>query len=120
MRKRVCPNCESAAEVVEKKISIPVGTEAFSTRARICKKCGSYELTPQIRREMDQWGRALTKNIIEPQPIFSEATHRFAEEMATQYGLKRVPLFRVPFSVMGHSVPKSALPLSNCNTPIVN
>jgi hypothetical protein len=95
MSKRVCPNCETSAEVVEKKISIPVGTESFLTRASVCKKCGSYELTPQIRREMDQWGRALTKNIIEPQPIFSEATHRFAEEMATQFGLKRVPLFRV-------------------------
>jgi len=95
MSKRFCPHCESNTHVVEKKISISVGIEAFLTRTNVCKKCGSYELTPQIRKEMDQWGRALTKNIIEPQPIFSEATHRFAEEMAMHYGIKRVPLFRV-------------------------
>jgi hypothetical protein len=95
MSKRFCPHCETNERVVEKKISITVGSESFSTKTVVCKKCGRYEMTPKILKEMDEWGRGLTKNIIEPQPIFSEATHRFAEEMATQYGLKRVPLFRV-------------------------
>jgi hypothetical protein len=95
MNKRFCPHCEDNTNVVERKISIPVGSETFVVKTNVCKKCGSYELTPQIRKEMDQWGRTLTKNIIEPQPIFSEATHRFAEEMATHYGLKRVPFLRV-------------------------
>src|SRR4051812_42394941 len=93
--KRFCPHCEDNANVIEKKISIPVGSEAFTTKTFVCKKCGRYALTPQIRREMDEWGRKLTKNVIEPQPVFSDAAHQFAEEMATQYGLKRVPLFRV-------------------------
>ena len=95
MTKHFCPHCETTENVVEKKISIPVGSESFSTKTMVCKKCGRYEMTPKIRKEMDEWGRALTKNIVEPQPIFSEATHRFTEEMAAQYGLKRVPLFRV-------------------------
>lgn len=95
MTRTFCPHCETSEHVIEKKVSIPVGNESFSTKTMVCKKCGRYELTPKIRKEMDEWGRALTKNIVEPQPIFSEATHRFAEEMATQYGLKRVPFFRV-------------------------
>lgn len=93
--KRFCPNCEDDTNVVEKKVSIPVGAETFTTKTLVCKKCGRYALTPEVRREMDDWGRKLTKNIIEPQPIFTEAAHQFAEEMAAQYGLKRVPLFRV-------------------------
>lgn len=93
--KRFCPHCEDDTHVSEKKISIPVGAETFTTKTLVCKKCGRYALTPQIRKEMDEWGRKLTKNIIEPQPTFTEAAHRFAEEMATQYGLKRVPFFRV-------------------------
>lgn len=92
--KRFCPNCEDDTHVVEKKISIPVGSEAFTTKTFVCKKCGHYALTPAIRQEMDDWGRKLTKNIIEPQPIFTEAAHQFAEEMATQHGLKRVPFLR--------------------------
>lgn len=92
---RFCPHCEDDTNVVEKKISIPVGAEAFTTKTFVCKKCGNYALTPEVRREMDDWGRKLTKNIVEPQPIFTEAAHQFAEEMATQYGLKRVPFFRV-------------------------
>lgn len=95
MSKNYCPHCESDESVVEKKISIPVGNESFSTKTLVCKKCGRHQMTPKILREMDEWGRGLTKNIVEPQPIFSEATHRFAEEMANQYGLKRVPFFRV-------------------------
>lgn len=95
MSKNFCPHCETGEHVAEKRVSIPVGNESFTTKTMTCKKCGRYELTPKIRKEMDEWGRALTKNIVEPQPIFSEATHRFAEEMATQYGLKRVPFFRV-------------------------
>lgn len=92
---RVCPHCEEDTAVVEKRVSIPVGVEAFTTKTLVCKKCGLYALTPEVRREMDDWGRRFTKNIIEPQPIFAEAVHQFAEKMATQYGLKRVPFFRV-------------------------
>ncbi|MGK5082466.1 hypothetical protein WDW37_04095 [Bdellovibrionota bacterium FG-1] len=95
MKQRFCPHCEDDTNVIEKKVSIPVGAESFSIHTLVCKKCGHYALTPDLRKEMDQWGRSLTKNIVEPQPVFSEATHRFAEEMATQYGLKRVPFFRV-------------------------
>ncbi len=92
---RVCPNCEDETEVVEKKVSIPVGNESFTAKTLVCKKCGRYALTKEIRKEMDAWGRKLSKNIVEPQPIFTEAVHQFAEEMAAQYGMKRVPFFRV-------------------------
>jgi len=92
---RFCPHCEDETSVVEKKVLIPVEVESFSSRSLVCKRCGRYALTPEIRREMDEWGRKLTKNIIEPQPLFTEAAHQFAEEMAAQYGLKRVPLFWV-------------------------
>lgn len=95
MTKLFCPHCEDDTHVIKMKVSIPMGNEIFSTVTYVCKKCGHYALTPELRREMDQWGRSLTKNIIEPQPIFSEAIHQFAEEMAVQYGLKRVPFFRV-------------------------
>jgi hypothetical protein len=93
--KKTCPHCEDDTNVAEKKISIPVGAETFTTKTFVCKKCGNYALTPDVRREMDNWGRKLTKNIVEPQPVFTEAAHQFAEEMAAQYGLKRVPFFRV-------------------------
>lgn len=92
---RVCPYCEKDTQVVEKRVSIPMGVEAFVTKTLVCKKCRRYALTPEVRREMDNWGRRLTKNIIEPQPSFAEAVHQFAEQMAAQYGLKRVPFFRV-------------------------
>lgn len=94
MSKHFCPNCEDGSQVVEKKISIPVGSESFSTHTLVCKKCGYYALTPKIRKEMDEWGRSLKRNIIEPQPILSEAAHQFAEQMAGQYGMKRVPFIR--------------------------
>lgn len=93
--RRFCPFCEDDRKVVEKKVSIPVGSEAFVTKLFACEKCGRYALTPEIRDKMDEWGRKLTKNIIEPQPIFSEAVHKYAEELAMQYGLKRVAFFRV-------------------------
>lgn len=89
-----CPNCEREVDLVNKKVEIPIGSEVFSTKMLVCYKCGSYELTPEVRKKMDEWGRKLTKNIIEPQPLFSEAVHQFAEEMAAHYGLKRVPFFR--------------------------
>ncbi len=92
--KRLCPHCEDDSDVTQKKVSIIVGSESFMTTTMVCEKCGSYALTPKIRKEMDEWGRKFTKNVIEPQPIFSESTHRFAEEMANQHGLKKVPLFR--------------------------
>lgn len=92
---RFCPHCEEDVSVVEKKVSIPVGNESFTAKTLVCKKCGRYALTPEVRNAMEDWGRKLTKNIIEPQPIFTEAVHQFAEKMATQYGLKRVPFFRV-------------------------
>ncbi len=95
METRTCPSCESETEVVEKKVSIPVGNESFTTKTLVCKKCGRYALTRAIRKEMDAWGRKLSKNIVEPQPIFTEAAHQFAEGMAIQYGMKRVPFFRV-------------------------
>lgn len=90
-----CPVCETVNAIAEKTVSIAVGNEKFKTKTLVCKKCGHFALTPEIRREMDEWGRGLTKNIVEPQPIFSEATQRFAVEMASQYGLKKVPLYRL-------------------------
>ena len=90
-----CPVCETENAIVEKTVSITVGNEKFKTKTLVCKKCGHFAITPEIRNEMDEWGRALTKNIVEPQPIFSEATQRFAVEMASQYGLKKVPFYRL-------------------------
>ncbi len=95
IEKRTCPVCEEETEIVEKKISIPFGNESFTTKTLVCKRCGRYALTREIRKEMEAWGRKLSKNIVEPQPIFTEAAHQFAEELATQYGMKRVPFFRV-------------------------
>lgn len=93
-KKGFCPNCEREVDLVHKKVEIPIGTEVFCTKMLVCCKCGSYEITPEVRKKMDEWGRKLTKNIIEPQPLFSEAVHQFAEEMAAHYGLKRVPFYR--------------------------
>lgn len=90
-----CPVCETKNTIVEKTVAITVGNEKFKTKTFACKKCGHFSFTPEIRKEMDQWGRGLTKNIIEPQPIFSEATQKFAIEMASQFGFKKVPLYRL-------------------------
>lgn len=95
MSQKFCPRCENDENVVEKKISVPVGNESFSIKTWVCKKCGYFEMTPKIFKEMDKWGRSLRKNIVEPQPVFSEATHRFGEEMGALYGLGRVTLFRI-------------------------
>ena len=95
MSERTCPNCEENGKAVEKKISIRVGKESFSTRTLVCKRCGRYEMTSKILKEMDAWGRGLTKNIVEPQPVLNEAAHRLAERLAAEYGMKRVPLLRV-------------------------
>ncbi len=92
--KRFCPHCENEVSLIMKKISLPVGAEFFTSKILVCKTCGRYELTPRIRKEMNEWGKKLTKNIIEPQPIFCEAVHQFAEVMAAQNGLKRIPFFK--------------------------
>jgi hypothetical protein len=92
--KMFCLHCEDNTKVVEKKIALKIGKATFSTKTLVCGKCKSYALTPKIREEMDKWGRDLSKSIAEPQPVFSEATHKFAEEMARKYGLSKVPLFR--------------------------
>lgn len=90
-----CPVCESTSSIIEKTVSIAVGNETFKTKTLVCKKCGHFALTPELRNEMDEWGRALTKNIVEPQPVFTETTQKFATEMASQYGLKKVPFYRL-------------------------
>ncbi|MEK6706641.1 MAG: hypothetical protein AABZ06_12725 [Bdellovibrionota bacterium] len=92
---RFFPHCGDGINIMEKRISIPVGIESFMARTMVCKKCGCYALTPEVRHAMDEWGRKFTKNIIEPQPVFTETAHQFAEKMSMQYGLKRVPFFRV-------------------------
>lgn len=91
---RFCPHCESDENVALKKVTIPIGKEDFSTKTFVCKACGRYALTPEIRREMDDWGKKLAKNVVEPQPAFTETVHHFAEEMGSVYGMKRVPFFR--------------------------
>lgn len=92
--RKFCPRCEKNSSVVEKRISIKIGKATFSTKAPVCEKCKSYALTPELRREMDQWGREQTRSIAEPQPVFSAAAHQFAEEMARKHGLSKVPLCR--------------------------
>ena len=91
---RFCLNCEKNTGIAEKKISIPIGNESFRVVTEVCPQCGYYALTPKILREMDEWGMSLKKNIVEPQPFFTKAAHDFAEEIASQYGLKKVPLIR--------------------------
>lgn len=92
--KHYCPNCETDSTVSIEKISIPVGKETFSTKTAVCKKCKHYALTPQVRREMDEWGKSMIKNIIEPQPTFHEASHQFIEKMAAHFSMKKVPFIK--------------------------
>lgn len=93
--KTKCPICENGGSVKEKTISIPIGRETFRTKTNSCEKCGHYALTPKVRREMEVWGRELKKNVIEPQPLFTETTHAFLEETASRFGIKKVPLIKV-------------------------
>ena len=93
--KKNCPICEDGGNVKEKTIVIPVGREKFRTKTEVCEKCGHYALTPKVRKEMEVWGRNLKKNVIEPQPLFTETAHAFLEESASKFGIKKVPLVKV-------------------------
>jgi len=90
-----CPICKDGGKVKEKSISIPIGKETFRTKTATCEKCGHYALTPKVRKEMDAWGRELKKNVIEPQPLFTEITYAFLEERSSRFGIKKVPLIKV-------------------------
>ena len=93
--KNRCPICKDSGKVKEESVAIPIGKEIFRTRTMVCKKCGHYALTPKVRKAMDLWGRNLKKNVIEPQPIFTETTHAFLEETASRFGINKVPLIKV-------------------------
>ena len=90
--------CEEGGTCKEKTIHIHVGREAFRTKTEVCEKCGHYALTPRVRKAMETWGRALKKNVIEPQPLFTETTHAFLEETASKFGIKKIPLIKVMIS----------------------
>jgi len=93
--KEICPVCEDGGSVKNKMVNIPIGKEIFRTKMDTCGKCGHYALTPKVRKEMEAWGRSLKKNVIEPQPLFTETTHAFLEETASRFGIKKVPLIKV-------------------------
>ena len=42
----------------------------------------------------NEWGNGRTKNIVESQPIFHEATHQFVEKMALHFSMKKVPFMK--------------------------
>jgi len=81
--------------VSEKRTAIHVGKEVFFAKAMVCNECGRYALTKEIRIELDNWGKSLKKNVIEPQPILSRTMHEFLVETASKYGIKEVPLIKV-------------------------
>jgi hypothetical protein len=92
--KRVCPHCNQK-EVVEKEIEIPVGRERFKTLAQACNVCGSYALTPQIQRKIDEWGAAFSKSFIELQPNLSDAVRACLDGEAKKYALNSTSLVRL-------------------------
>ena len=94
MKNKDCPHCEAKGTVSEQEISIPVGKETFKTNTYRCKKCDHYALTPKIRKEMDAWGNALGKNVVEPQPIFTQVQHEYADRLAAQFGITRGPFMK--------------------------
>lgn len=91
---RICASCETG-QLREQSIGIKVGSAVFDTMTMVCLECGAYALTPKVRREMDEWGTKFTRNIVEPQPLFSEASHNFLDEMAIGYGLTKVPFIKI-------------------------
>lgn len=93
--KKNCPICEDGGRVKEKMVNIPVGREKFRTKTEVCEKCDHFALTAKVRKEMEVWGKALKKNMIEPQPLFTETAHLFLEETASKFGIKKVPLIKV-------------------------
>lgn len=88
-----CHECEKNAAVLTE-VSIPIGNEIFKTKAYSCQKCKAIEMTPKIRKEMDEWGKSLKKDVISPQPFFTEATHHFLDQMASQFGMKKSPFIK--------------------------
>jgi len=109
--KHYCPNCETDTTVSEEKISIPMGKEVFTTKTAVCKKCKHYALTPKVRREMDEWGKTMMKNIIEPQPTFHKASHQFIEKMAAHFSMKKVPFIKaLTVYYINHIVNRADLP----------
>lgn len=96
--RKYCPECENNGDVKEKAINIQVGRETFHTKTLVCEKCGHYALTPKVRKAMESWGQKLKKNVVEPQPLFTETTHQFLEETASKFGIKKIPLIKVMIS----------------------
>lgn len=82
--KTQCPICIDEGKVKEKVVEIPVGRESFRAKTLVCDACGHHALTPKVRKEMEEWGKNLKKNVIEPQPLFTGTTHAFLLT-STQY-----------------------------------
>ena len=91
--KKYCPGCDKNTAVLTQ-LSIPIGNQTFQTQAYACPKCKNVEMTPEVRKNMDEWGKSLKKDIISPQPFFSAAAHQFLEEMASQFGMNKFPFIK--------------------------
>ncbi len=88
-----------------------MGKEIFTTKTAVCIKCKHYALTPKVRREIDEWGKRMIKNIVEPQPTFHEASHQFIEKKAAHFSMKKVPFIKaLAFYYFNHIVNRADFP----------
>lgn len=93
--KKFCLSCEENTNIVVKPIEIKVGAQIFKTNAEVCEKCESYLRTPKMRKEMDEWGKAISESFSTEQPRFTETLCAFLDVERAKHGLDRSQLIRV-------------------------
>lgn len=87
MAKEFCDTCEKETIFSKAKIEIPVGRLKFSTATLVCTNCKSYEMTPQIRDEMDKWGEGMGNKFIDFQPKVSAVTLEILDRLSEKYAV---------------------------------
>lgn len=89
-----CISCENES-VVFGKVKIKVGREHFETEAEHCDKCGTFGMTPQIQKQIDEWAMQFTKSIVELQPYFTQAMMEKITALSQRFSLNKTEFVKL-------------------------
>jgi len=91
---KFCISCENDS-VVFGKVKIKVGREYFETEAEHCEKCGTFGMSPQIQKQMDEWAVRFIKSIAELQPYFTAEMMEKIASLSHRFSLNKAEFVKI-------------------------